>query len=190
MLPKILDCVSVLCTMYAIQETRLPLWGSDCWLLFYCFMVTVCTILVVPHKDLLDENIAHRTMDETYKGEKHCELISRFIIKSSGNLPKIRQVTIYCLRFGHFSAHFFPQLDPSGGQRKQWNPRERKWIYGKTKIPPKNMRGYPNIFQLFLFQVCGGFITTTWDCNSPKETGNPVQELQQKKASWWPRRSP
>ena len=43
------------------------------------------------------------------------------------------------------------------------------------------MWGYTNIFQLFLFQVCGGFITTTWDCNSPKETGNPVQERWQKK---------
>ncbi len=39
------------------------------------------------------------------------------------------------------------------------------------KIKEKSMRDYPNIFLLCSFQVCGGFITTTWDSYSPKETG-------------------
>lgn len=46
------------------------------------------------------------------------------------------------------------------------------------------MRVYLNNFQLLQFGVSAGFITTTCDNNSPKETGNSVQELQQKPSQW------
>lgn len=66
---------------------------------------------------------------------------------------------------------------------------ENSEIRHKTKInsrisaygEKKNMRGYPNIFLQCSLQVCGGFIAATWDFNSPKETGNLVQEFQWKK---------
>lgn len=86
-----------------------------------------------------------------------------------------------------FTIHFFPQLEPCGRSWKQLNreqnknkhSKERKSAYGKKKKP--SMRGYPNIFQLCLFQVCGGFITTTWDCNNPKETGESCPRALMKK---------
>lgn len=59
-------------------------------------------------------------------------------------------------------------------QNQNKRPKERTSSHGKQK------KGCPNIFQLCSFQVCGRFITTTWDCNSPKEARNPVQELQWK----------
>lgn len=66
---------------------------------------------------------------------------------------------------------------------------ENSEIGHKTKINSrisaygerKNTRGYPNIFLQCSLQVCGGFIAATWDFNSPKETGNLVQEFQWKK---------